>query len=117
MTKTMPRGSQGGLNVGAPRIRADFESDMLLLSLFNVLDPPDTLGSDIPVGVARREGHDLDLSRWFTQPCVIVMGSLDEVPCPVGLAVDGRGVPSSGRVLVRWIYPLADDPAVIPRPQ
>ncbi|MFN9929351.1 MAG: hypothetical protein ACK54T_01585 [bacterium] len=117
ITKTMPRGSQGGLNVGAPRIRADFESDMLLLSLFNVLDPPDTLGSDIPVGVARREGHDLDLSRWFTQPCLIVMGYLDEVPCPVGLAVDGRAVPSSGRVLVRWIYPLADDPAVIPRPQ
>jgi hypothetical protein len=70
--------------------------------------------------------HGLDLGRWLTQPCVIVMGTLgsdDQVgaPCPVPIAVDDadpeRLAPRlRGRTIVRWIYPLPDAPPAIPTP-
>ena len=68
--------------------------------------------------------HGYDLSRWFTQPCVIITGRLENVPLPVGLTIDGEAAPTDadhnrGLVLLKWVYPLparaptphADDPA------
>jgi hypothetical protein len=57
--------------------------------------------------------HGLDLSRWLTQPCVIVIGHLvqeDAGACPVPLTVDGTEIGSRGRTVVRWVYPLPPAP-------
>jgi hypothetical protein len=81
------------------------------MSLLGVLPPPDTTQSGGQVQVVRAEFQGLDLTRWFSQPCVIVMGWLEDVPGPVTLAVDGEGVESSGRVLVRWVLPLSGQAA------
>lgn len=62
-----------------------------------------------PALVHRRLGHGLDLSRWFTQPCLIVTGRVtSEIPAP--LLVDGRRPPTDGSTLLRWVYPLPADP-------
>lgn len=63
--------------------------------------------------------HGLDLGRWFTQPCVIIVGRTDasatggtgESPVPV--AIDGVLAPTSGTTIVRWIYPLPGSPPAI----
>lgn len=87
---------------------------LVALSLFGQLPPPD-LESDAVVGRApilatRTEGHGWDLSRWFTQPCLIVLGHVvqsgDPEGGPVPVRVDGRIPEASGRTLVRWIYPM-----------
>ena len=48
---------------------------------------------------AVRDAQGLDLSAWFTQPCVIVVGILNQTEgdLPLPLTVDGRTVPASGR--------------------
>ena len=63
-----------------------------------------------PIAVVRA-AHGLDLSRWFTQPCVIVIGALTQTEgnLPVPITVDGEPVPAEGTTIVRWVYPL--DPA------
>jgi hypothetical protein len=69
----------------------------------------------------RRVAHTWDLGRWFTQPCVIIIGHLTEAgergqvgrnaPSPVPLKLDGEPLLLAGRTVVRWVYPL---PAVPP---
>ena len=107
------------------------------ISLYSVISPVDGLnvapGSS--VGLARRSAtHNWDLSRWFTQPCVIVLGFLDDgksssadprssSESPVPVFVDGKPVASRGLTFVRWVYPLAPNPPRFlarepdPRPQ
>jgi hypothetical protein len=99
------------------RSTSRIETDLLRATLLHVLRPPQTDTMDVtPMRVVRRELHGLSLGRWFTQPCVIVTGWLDDVPSPVNMAVDGGEVSSNGRVFVRWVYPLADNPPGIARP-
>ncbi len=82
-----------------------------------MLGPPDyqqmASATGFPAIVNRRLGHGLDLSRWFTQPCLIVVGRAEtEIPAP--LRVDGERPPSSGQTVVRWVYPLpANPPAAV----
>lgn len=61
---------------------------------------------------AVRTAHGLDLSRWFTQPCVMIIGTLkqSEGDLPYPLTVDGKPVPAKGSTIVRWVYPLEPDP-------
>ncbi|USN99106.1 MAG: hypothetical protein H6810_00025 [Phycisphaeraceae bacterium] len=61
--------------------------------------------------VTERETHGLDLSRWFTQPCVIIVGQLvqDGGAPPAPITVNGKPLESKGRTVVRWVCPL--DPA------
>ena len=91
---------------------------MIMLSIFNQLDPPKYIKNpretsmDPSTTTFHREiGRELDLSPWFTRPCVIVMGFLEGVPSPVPLRVDGSDEPpsSTGLTMVRWIYPLPLD--------
>ncbi|MEM1185424.1 MAG: hypothetical protein AAGI53_10550 [Planctomycetota bacterium] len=105
-------GGAGGLAMG------DIDDRMMAISLFNLLPPPD-LRADassgrVPVLASRSEGHGWDLGRWFTQPCLIVVGHLiqqqDEAGPPVPITVDGRVPLASGRTVVRWIYPMPADP-------
>ena len=91
---------------------------MEMLSLFGQLDPPKYLrpgkdqGQDAESVTAHRElGRELDLSVWFTRPCLIIMGYLEGTPCPLPLRLDGGEEPptSTGLTMVRWIYPLPLD--------
>ncbi|MEY5031925.1 MAG: hypothetical protein RL354_956 [Planctomycetota bacterium] len=90
-----------------------------MLSMYGMLPPPQYLRSssgalDTPFRVVRTGGRELDLSEWFTQPCLIVLGWL-EADLPYELTLDGARVEGGGRVLVRWIMPLPADPAwVVP---
>jgi len=77
-----------------------------------LLEPPDWRARRLsrqPL-VQRRAGHRMDLARWFTQPCLIVVGQLAEAALPAPLTLDGRRVESQGRVVVRWVYPLPPAP-------
>lgn len=88
------------------------------LSLFQQLSPPDPRDAGVlnrASRLARRgEGRWLDLSRWFTQPCVIVLGLMrqEQEREALPLRVDGEAFASSGLTLVQWVYPL---PATPPR--
>ena len=91
--------------------------------MYGMLHPPRYLRAQNVTGalrIPRLGGRELDLSKWVTQPCLIVSGWLDGGPTPYPLELDGASVESSGRVLVRWIMPLPDDwkwtvPEKIPR--
>ncbi|MCC6661648.1 MAG: hypothetical protein IT437_12270 [Phycisphaerales bacterium] len=86
------------------------------LSLFDQLQPPrfsNPTGVDPPLLARRRAAHGYGLGRWFTEPCLIIIGSTTEdCPSPVPLSVMDGGelvpVPSRGRTIVRWVYPLPD---------
>jgi len=100
-----------------------------MLSFFNMLPTPQwfTEGAFIdalPPRYLRQLGREMDLSAWFTRPCVIIIGLLEEdqpdgkTPCPVPMLVDGSRPPASGTTVVRWICPLpvaADLVSVEPR--
>jgi hypothetical protein len=64
----------------------------------------------------RAATHGWDLGRWFTQPCVIIVGQLGAsgagAECPTPLYLDGEPIRARGRTVVRWVYPL---PAMPPR--
>jgi hypothetical protein len=62
----------------------------------------------------RWESHGLDLSAWLTQPCVIIVGHLNGSPSPAPVFINGREAPSSGRTVVRWVYPLPSEPPTVP---
>ena len=89
-------------------IRAYFE----MLSIYNQLVPPDymTQPNMQPVKdqvVFKRDlGRELDLSVWFTRPCLIVIGRLENSKTPVPLLVEGSKQATSGLTIVRWVYPL-----------
>jgi hypothetical protein len=93
------------------------------LSFMTLLEPPDLEGQNGASRAAaqRQLTHTLDLGRWFTQPCVIVIGLLDDPPgvegatpesrqSPVPIAVDGALAATEGVTVVRWVYPLASNP-------
>lgn len=87
-----------------------------LASWFGVLPQPDWQEAGRVTGSRRAVLRRLsascqDLSKWFTQPCLIVVGHLTPGPSPVPLLVDGEECPSTGRTVVRWVYPLSSYPA------
>lgn len=103
------------------------------LALFSQLEPPDTridnrfIGRGQPLA-QRKSSHNWDLGAWFTQPCLIIIGHVGDSsqgvasPTPIFVSmqtgVGGGGpyreIPTSGRTVVRWIYPLGSAPPRIP---
>ncbi|MFO0829198.1 MAG: hypothetical protein U0572_13745 [Phycisphaerales bacterium] len=84
---------------------------MEMLSFYWMLEPPHwyRTSSGEPKTLARAGrtiGRELDLSPWFTRPCIIVTGFLDGSASPVPVYVDGEQVNGSGVTMFRWIYPL-----------
>ena len=81
-----------------------------MLSIFHQLTPPKYHrgGNKDPktAVLSRKLGRELDLSAWFTRPCLIIIGYLEKSLCPVPLRVDGKTPKSEGLTVVRWIYPL-----------
>ncbi|MCZ6835593.1 MAG: hypothetical protein O7G85_07450 [Planctomycetota bacterium] len=83
-----------------------------MLSFFHQLSPPQYIitpgtQSDQQTPTFFREiGRELDLSIWFTRPCLIVMGWLQNSAIPIPMEANGEPVISDGLTLVRWIFPL-----------
>lgn len=111
----------GALDRALPASVKDEDLDDMT-ALYSVLEPPDMERAAGGVRVAaqprRRLTHGFDLARWFTQPCLIIIGRVDDAPNPVpmyvdGRALDGRDRPSTGRTVVRWVYPLPPRPVVV----
>ncbi|HVU63005.1 MAG TPA: hypothetical protein VHC70_03445 [Phycisphaerales bacterium] len=99
-------------------------------AFFDMLRPPDWMrgqnsGSGTRYVYRRETTHGFDLSRWFTQPCVIIVGELggegsDAAECPVPIRVSGNDVRKrlTGRTIVRWVYPLEASPfRAAPKPK
>ena len=109
---------------GIDTVRAAPLIDRLIVArMLSQFEPPnygvqnDLVGSRV---AQRRMLHGWDLGRWFTQPCVIVLGAVevtkdaataDGIPAPV--YVDGRAIESSGTTIVAWIYPLNPEPPTV----
>jgi hypothetical protein len=105
---------------GAANLRSSssLENELDALTFFHLLPPPDFNSGSINLSgvlaAQRRATHGLDLSRWATQPCVIVTGYIGDESrrseSPVPLFVDAEPVKTRGRTLVRWVYPLPPNP-------
>ncbi len=109
-----------GINTfgGAPAIpdHRDAATRLEAISWHASLKPPDftsTAGNQQRL-LQRWESHGLDLSAWLTQPCVIIVGHLMNSPSPAPVFINEREAPSSGRTLVRWVYPLPPEPPTVP---
>lgn len=112
--KALASQSLGGSDI----MRADARRKaMVATSLINVL-PPHRDETDV---IATRRGtHGYDLGRWFTQPCVIIVGVVGDgeretgSPAPIFAGPSGsrelREVPMRGQTMVRWVYPLPANP-------
>lgn len=92
---------------------------MLALAVFSHLLPPE-LGTATGNGYAaqRAATHGWDLARWFTTPCVVVLGQVGAegggVASPVPLKLEGERIETRGRTVVRWVYPLHARPPRFP---
>ncbi len=94
----------------------------LATAFMDMAKPPAPDEKNLRYFLQRSSTHGLDLSRWLTQPCVIVIGEIgegrDEVECPIGVRVDGLSGETvrtrvKGRTIIRWIFPLDPDPFTI----
>lgn len=116
---------QGMQYMGAPQqVETDDASvnrRLTALALFPLLPPPRLNSNSSMDYVAQRtSAHTLDLGRWITQPCVILIGHLGDgraeaLESPVPLLVDGEPIRTQGRTIVRWVYPLPPNPPSFPR--
>ncbi len=92
-------------------------ADIALQSLFGLVAKQS--GNSLLAGWAvRRASHGYDVSRWMTQPSVIIIGRLDNVVCPVPVTVGGEALPDTtarnlGTVVIRWMYPLPPSPPAV----
>lgn len=80
-----------------------------VLSLYHMMEAPEYEGqvSEQNTRLVRRLGRELDLSPWFTRPCLIVMGFVKSGPSPVPIRIDGEAPENnSGLTMIRWIHPL-----------
>lgn len=105
--------STGGLQTGPQVHPESIKNRMLALAFYGVLEPPNAAIDDRQALVQRTDGHRYSLSRWFSRPCVIVIGQMENAPSPVPLALNGDPMGTIGRTVVRWIYPLPDNPPPI----
>jgi hypothetical protein len=96
----------------APEAR---ERNLDMLSLYQMLPPPtyrkQAKQMAAPVRFKRSLGRELDLSAWFTRPCLIVTGYLDAQALPVEFTLDGDRPASDGTIMIRWILPLPAEDA------
>lgn len=89
----------------------DMATRLTALALYGLLEPPPVRETQRAWVLARRQAaHRWDLSKWFTQPCIIIIGHLTDGAGPVPITVDGEAAKLTGRTVVRWVYPLPEDP-------
>ncbi len=115
------RPSAGIGEFSARPTQGSLDQRLVAMSFFNQLTPPKfgTTQTRGPALMRRATSQTLDLSRWFTQPCVVVIGILEiegkeSCPTPFRVRINGqvRTPQVRGRTLVRWVYPLEELPPV-----
>lgn len=79
-----------------------------LLHFYWMLPPPEYMARPEPemARMLRTFGRGIDLSAWSTRPCLLIVGYLNDSPCPVPLEIEGRRPESRGLTIVRVIVPL-----------
>jgi len=95
-----------------------------------VLDPPEIKPDSRNYNMSerrwaqRKATHGYDLSAWFTHPCIIILGQLDggdTAPVPLMVSYGGAfrevAADPSSFTMIRWVYPLADNPPKFPASQ
>jgi hypothetical protein len=91
-----------------------------LAALFSMMPQPNwdkSIVNNASVATMHRlASQGLDLGKWFTQPCIIIIGHIEKGPTPVPITIDGDPCPTEGRTVVRWVYPLASAPPKFSRP-
>jgi hypothetical protein len=111
LAQLLPSNPRSYVNPIGTRITGSTENSLTALSLFSLLDPPEPTNPQDSHTLARRElTHTWDVTRWFTQPCVIIIGQLKDQETPIPVTVDGQPLATRGRTVVRWVYPLHPDP-------
>lgn len=104
-----------------------FDEAMYGLAFYPMLTPPDPQPiNNSEYLVERRSTQCWDLGRWFTQPCVIIVGILGDktegaVECPIPISIDGRSgdvvrKQIKGTTVIRWVYPLKPRPPTLTKP-
>ncbi|MFG0284285.1 MAG: DUF4350 domain-containing protein [Phycisphaerales bacterium JB039] len=98
-----------------------FSDQLTYASILSQLIDPASPTQQPSTALLRESLHGFDLGRWFTRPCVIVIGHLGAssptAPSPTPIEVDGRRIEPKGRTMVRWVYPApAAPPAWRPQP-
>lgn len=89
------------------------------LALFPQLEPPNfTAGPGVGDRLAMRSRtHGMDLGLWFTQPCVMVLGQVNQsgrdARSVVPLLLGGNEVPCEGLTYIMWVYPLEPKPPMV----
>lgn len=110
--KLMPQASSSP-SVGSdamPDMRTNVVKYLNGISLYPLLPMPKPRDIGRAIVVQRENTHGFDIARWFTQPCLIVLGHIKKGESPVPIEVDGVEITTSGHTMVRWIYPLAPNP-------
>jgi hypothetical protein len=121
---------QSNLSTFDPSQVLEAKQRLDMLQLYGMLQPPGYLldpkqGSNLFRGDAVRVERDMarqvDLSRWFSSPCLIVMGRLHDggkrvsLGMPFPFTIDGDEPPADGDTFVRVVFPLPAVPgAMIP---
>ncbi len=104
------------LNVlGAVESSRDTVQAMMALSFFDQLTPPAKFDADSRTLPRRQSTYGYDLSRWFTQPCLMILGVMENSELPVPVTVDDLPADQvrervRGTTIVRWIFPLTARP-------
>ncbi len=101
-------------NFGMHRVtQAEEERFLQMLSFYNMLEPPKyahAAGAESKLLQTERViARDVDISKWFTRPCLIVYGLMESDTSPLPLRVDGDAVDATGEIVLRWILPLPSD--------
>ena len=101
----------GGMNTVGSMSEGDKYRYLSMLSLYQLLPPPqwllNTTGQQPDtIRLHRLLGQDMDMSTYFSEPCLVVIAFTNDAPTPVPIEVDGRKPDSSGRVMLQWIHPL-----------
>lgn len=81
-----------------------------------LLEQPGWKNSAPALRMQRWLGAETDCSDWFVRPCIMLIGILEGVPCPVPIEIDGKQVESEGTVVLRWIHPLPVDGRFVTTP-
>ncbi len=102
-----PTGDAGSGGQNVDRMKA--------LAFLPQLPGPDSDSGQSASGmiVAQRAAmHGMDVARWCTQPCVIILAELSMKPSPVPFFVEGEALRTEGSTWIQWVYPLPDMPPV-----
>lgn len=121
LERLVPR--RGGF--GGGQFMQDYDASNLVqaTAFYDMLAPPAAIKGNERSGeryaLQRTATHGMDLSKWFTQPCIIIVGEVGDKDDPADLPIPVRVDSTSGdvvrkrvkgRTIVRWVYPLEPSP-------